>query len=353
VSGVGPGPAGSGSSGAGSGGTGSGGAAGGSSGADAYDVVIIGGGPAGLSVGLNLVRARRRVLILDSNRPRHSATLISHGFITRDGVSPLELRSLGREEFSGYPTAEFHQGLVDSVTRIDASSRRGDEAGAGRGARFTVTARGVRGSADRVVSAPVVVLANGLAETLPALPSIRAYYGTALHSCIACDQFEKSDQPLAMIGTTPDVAERALLVSQVTDDLIVFTNASSDAVTAAEESALAARGIGVERRAIADLEGDRSGLTGVRLEDGTVIPRTGGFVRPLWSVPTAHLDALAPELSRDDDGFLVVDDLGATSVTGLFAAGDITPPGPQQLIVAAGAGAKVAAAVNRHLLGPL
>ncbi|WP_066042083.1 NAD(P)/FAD-dependent oxidoreductase [Herbiconiux solani] len=322
---------------------------------DRYDVVIIGGGPAGLSTGLNLVRARRRVLILDSNRPRHSATLVSHGFLTRDGVSPLELRALGREEFAGYPTAEFHQGLVDSVTptassapAASPSSSSPTSAGADD---FTITSRGVRGSADRVVTAPVVVLANGLAETLPALPSIRAYYGTSLHSCIECDSFEKSGQPLALIGTTADLAERAVLISQVTDDLVVFTNASPDAVTPAEEAALAGRGIGVERRPIADVVGDRSGLTGVVLEDGTTIPRTGGFVRPLWSVPLDFADAL--ELAVDGEGHVVVDDRGATSVPGVYAVGDITPPGSQQLIVAAGAGARTAAAVNRHLLGPL
>lgn len=308
------------------------------SGAERYDVVIIGGGPAGLSAGLNLVRARRRVLILDSNRPRHSATLVSHGFLTRDGVSPLELRALGREEFAGYPDAEFHQGLVGSIVA--------ETDGVGG---FTVTSRGVRGSADRTVRAPVVVLASGLAETLPALPSIRAYYGTSLHSCIECDAFEKSDQALALIGSTADLAERALLISQLTDDLIVFTGGSPDAVTAAEEADLVARGIAVERRHLADVVGDRSGLTGVQLEDGTVVPRTGGFVRPLWSVPVAFAEGLGFE--QDDEGHIVVDGRGATSVPGLYAVGDLTPPGPQQLIVAAGAGARVAAAVNRALIG--
>ncbi len=309
-------------------------------GGEHYDVVIIGGGPAGLSVGLNLVRARRRVLILDSNRPRHSATLVSHGFLTRDGVSPLELRSLGREEFAGYPTAEFHQGLVGSLQR-DAES-----------GVFSLSSRGVRGSADREVAASVVVLASGLAETLPALPSIRAYYGTSLHSCIDCDAFEKSGKPLALIGSTPDLAERALLISQVSDDLIVFTG-GADVITDAEEAGLAARGIGVERRELADVAGDRSGLTGVVLADGTTVEREGGFVRPVWSVPLPFAESLDPELDRDADGYVIVDSRGATSIEGLFAAGDITPPGPQQLIVAAGAGARVAAAVNRHLLGPL
>lgn len=307
-----------------------------------YDVVIVGAGPAGLSAGLNLVRSRRRVLLLDSNRPRHSATLVSHGFITRDGVSPLELRGLGRAEFEGYPTAEFHQGLVGSITAVpDAPTSP----------LFAVTSRGVRGSADRAVTASVVVLASGLAETLPALPSIRAYYGTSLHSCIECDAFESIDGALALIGETPDLAERALLISQLTDDLIVFTNGSADAVTPAEEAGLAARGIRVERSALADVVGDRSGLTAVVLADGTEVPRTGGFVRPLWSAPLDFAASLPFE--RDDEGHIVVDDQGASSLPGLFAAGDITPPGPQQLIVAAGAGARVAAAVNRHLLGPL
>ena len=324
-----------------------------------YDVVIIGGGPAGLSAGLNLVRARRRVLILDSNRPRHSATLISHGFLTRDGVSPLELRSLGRAEFSGYPTAEFHQGLVGSISRAPITNdgvlpeELLEQVPDARSGDFIVTSRGVRGSADRAVAAPVVVLASGLAETLPPLPSIRAYYGTSLHSCIECDLFEKSDQPLALIGSTADLAERALLISQVTDDLVVFTNGASpsESVSEAEEAALANRGITVERRPVADVVGDRSGLTGVLLETGETIARTGGFVRPIWSVPLDFVAGLGFE--RDAEGHVVVDAGGATTVPGLYAVGDITPPGSQQLIVAAGAGARVAAAVNRHLLGPL
>ncbi|WP_188674272.1 NAD(P)/FAD-dependent oxidoreductase [Subtercola lobariae] len=325
---------------------------------EVFDVIIIGAGPAGLSAGLNLVRARRRVLMLDSNRPRHSATLLSHGFLTRDGVSPLELRKLGREEFESYPEASFHQAMVSSIETMTVPPVGQAAAGAERSAHhgahveslFVVRSKGIRGSGDRVARARTVLIATGLLETLPALPSIRAYYGTSLHSCTECDGYEKSDAPLALIGETDDLAERALLISQWSNDLIVFTNGVAE-LSKADEAALDARGIGVERRPIADIEGDREGMTGVSLTDGTVIVRSGGFVRPQWTTALDYRAMLGLETSVDD--LLVVDTHGRTSCTGVFAAGDSTPPGAQQLIVAAGEGARVAAAINRHLIGIL
>nr|WP_172592065.1 NAD(P)/FAD-dependent oxidoreductase [Subtercola boreus] len=327
-----------------------------------FDVVIIGAGPAGLSAGLNLVRARRRVLMLDSNRPRHSATLRSHGFLTRDGVSPLELRKLGREEFEHYPEASFHQALVTGIERVEeppaastpaASTPAAPTPAASAppgGELFVVRSKGIRGSGDRIATTRAVLIATGLSETLPALPGIRTYYGTDLHSCTECDGYEQSDAPLALIGETGDLAERALLLSQWSNDLIVFTNGIAE-LDAGEETALDARGIGVERRPIASIEGDRGGMTGVALADGSVILRSGGFIRPVWTPALDYVGMLG--VATDDDGLLVTDPLGRTSVSGVFAAGDSTPPGAQQLVVAAGEGAKVAAAINRHLIGVL
>jgi thioredoxin reductase len=295
------------------------------------DVAVLGAGPAGLSAALILARARRSVLVVDSNRPRNAATLASHGFLTRDGISPLELRKLGREELAEYPHVTFTQAVVESVRR-------------GR-SRFTVSAKSRTGALRG--TARVVVIATGLTEVLPELPTLRAFYGTSVHSCIECDAYEKRDEPVALIGESEDLAERAVLLTQWTDDLIVFTNASA-AVTADEEADLTNRGVRVERRPLADVEGDRSGLTGIRLADGEVIPRTGAFVRPVW-VPA--IDYAQPlRLARDHAGLLVVDAEGRTNLKGVFAVGDSTPPGPQQLIVAAGAGAKAASAINRMLL---
>ncbi|GAA0966699.1 NAD(P)/FAD-dependent oxidoreductase [Frigoribacterium faeni] len=298
-----------------------------------FDVAVIGGGPAGLSAALNLVRARRRVLLIDSNRPRNSATLLSHGFMTRDGISPLELRKLGRDEFLGYEGAEHRMTIATSVTPVDGG--------------FAI-ACDFRGRTSEA-TAGVVLVATGLHETLPEIESLRAFYGTFIHSCIECDGYDKRDQLLAVIGEHPDLADRARLLTQWSDDLVVFTNGSSDAVSAADEAELVSRGIVVERRGVASIDADRDGMRAVVLADGTVVPRTGGFVRPTWSGALEYVAATGAEL--DADGLLVVDGHGRTSVPGLYAAGESTAPGPQQLIVAAGSGAQVASVINRDLIG--
>lgn len=293
------------------------------------DVVVVGAGPAGLSAALNLARSRHTVAIFDSNRPRNAATMASHGFLSRDGISPLELRKLGLAEALEYPSVSHRRAVVSRVSR------------AGDG--FEVLADG------ETVVAGAVAVASGLREVLPVLPSIRAFYGVSLHSCLVCDGYEKRDQPLALIGESDDLAERAVLVSRWSDDVIVFTNGVGG-VSEADEARLAERGIRVDRRVIADVVGDRNGLTGIELADGEVVPRSAGFIRPRYETMLDYLGDV--DVVQDAQGYVTVDAHGRTSVPWLYAAGDVTPPGPKQLIVAAGAGAMVAGGINRdELLG--
>ncbi len=299
------------------------------------DVAVLGAGPAGLSAALNLVRAQASVLVVDAGRPRNAATLRSHGFLTRDGVSPLELRKLGLTELAAYPGVHVLE--RSTVTSVDSLS-------AVRGAGFAVTVS-TRGTAV-VVETTAVLVATGLSETLPEIEGLRSFYGMSLFSCIVCDGWELRDRPLALIGHSSDLAEHARLLARWTDRLTVFTD-GAETIGPEDETELARRGVDVDRRRIAALEGERSMLSSVRLGDGTVVAVEGGFVRPAWHPPLHFLDTIA--VQRDENGCLLADPHGRTSVTGLYAAGDVTSPGPRQLIVAAGDGARAAAALVRDL----
>ena len=307
------------------------------------EVAVIGAGPAGLSATLNLVRARRRTLLIDSNRPRNAATFHSHGFITRDGVSPVELRKLGRQELEEYPHYEYHQALV---TSIDAVSGTADGA-----FRISTKGPGLRKDEYLVDS---VVIASGLTEVQPDLPTLRAFYGTSIQSCVECYGYTASDQAIALIAGpavadgTDDLAEHAVLLSRFSDDVIVFTNGTGY-ISTTDAHALTSRGIRIDHRPLTDVVGDRSGLTAILLADGETVPRTFAFVRPGWDPKLQFTAGLGLEL--DAAGLIVVDASGRTSVAGVYAAGESSAPGAQQLIVAAGEGARVAARLNRDLLG--
>jgi thioredoxin reductase len=298
-----------------------------------YDVLIIGGGPAGLSAALNLGRSLMRVLVVDADRPRNAATLQSHGFLTRDGVPPHELRRLARAELAAYPNIE-----IRSRNRVFAL--RTEDAG--------FTADVGRREPTASVTARAVLLATGLRETLPDVPNLRGFYGISLFSCAACDAWELRDRRLALIGESTDLADRARLIARWTDSLTVFTH-GSDAVTPAQQVELEAAGVTVQRHKIIELVGERGRLEAVRLADGTQVALDGGFVRPEWQTELSFLDGIAPAL--DGDGNLVTDRSGRTDVPGLYAAGDAAIPGPQQLIVAAGAGARVAAVMVHDAVG--
>lgn len=300
---------------------------------ETFDAVVIGAGPGGLAATLGLARMRRTVMLLDSNRPRHAATLVSHGYLTRDGISPLELRTLGREEVLTYPHVQYERTIVTSVSPLPDGN-------------FVVVARKQGSQEQSEWHARTVLIATGQTETLPVQEHVRPWYGTSLHSCMDCDGYDKRGQALALIGETPDMADRAMIVRQFSRDLKVFTNGSG-AVSFGDNDQLARLGIEVFDSPITAIEGGREGMQAVLLEDGSRHERTAGFVRPQWHSTLGFAEPLGVE--TDEHGLVVVDRKQRSSVLGVYAAGDITP-GFRQLQVAAGEGTVAASVINRDLI---
>jgi thioredoxin reductase len=288
-----------------------------------YDVVVVGGGAAGLSAALVLGRARRSVAVIDAGAPRNAPAAHMQGFLSRDGMPPAELLAAGRAEVTGYGVDLVR----DHVATIDPG--------------FSVRLGG-----GRVLHARRILLATGVTDELPDIEGVRERWGRDLLHCPYCHGWEVRDQPLGVLGTLRGSVQHALLVRQWSEDVIFFAHTYE--LTSAERAQLHARGVQVVGGAVARLVVDADHLTGVELADGRVIGRTAVFVRP-GNVP--HADGLLQGLGCDvnDAGFAVVDATGRTSASGVWAAGNVVDP-RAQVITAAGAGSAAAIAVNADLV---
>jgi len=288
-----------------------------------HDVVVVGGGPAGLSAALVLGRARRRVAVIDTGSPRNAPAAHMHGFLSRDGMPPAELLAAGRAEVTGYDV----QIIEDRVKAIEFGFQAHLADGQTLGARR-------------------ILVTTGVGDDLPDIPGVRERWGRDLLHCPYCHGWEVRDQTLGVLGTNPGAVPHAQLVRQWSDDVIYFAHTHHPTPT--EIEALDVRGIRVVHGEITRLvvEGDR--LTGVELDGGEVVARAAVFIRPV-NIP--HSDGLLAGLGCELDpaGFPIVDRTGRTSIAGVWAAGNVVDP-RAQVIMSAGAGSAAAIAINADLV---
>src|SRR3954453_15194463 len=256
---------------------------------DQYDVVVIGGGAAGLSAALVLSRARRSVLVVDGGAPRNAPAAHMHGYLSRDGLPPAELLAIGRREVTGYG-GEILDG---SGTDLVGDGRNG----------FWVPLDG-----GRRVSARRLVVTTGLRDELPDVPGLRDRWARDVLHCPYCHGHEVRDRRLGVIGGTPDAVRYAQIVRQWSHDLVYFT--PPDTLTAAERAGLVARAIGVVEGTIDQLVIDDDRLCGVQLDGGCVGPRDALFVPPRFVPNNQLIVDLGCEVN--DDGWVTTDATGRT-----------------------------------------
>ncbi|MBP1178004.1 MULTISPECIES: NAD(P)/FAD-dependent oxidoreductase [Paenibacillus] len=292
-----------------------------------YDCAIIGGGPAGLNAALVLGRARRNVALIDNNRPRNAVTHASHGFITRDGVTPAEFRRVAYEEVLRYPSVHHLQTEVVSITKNESGFE-------------VLDSSGLR------VQARKLILATGVKEIFPEIEGFYPLYGKSLFNCPYCDGWELRDQPLVLVSESAAIYHTAKLLLNWSKDLIVCTNGHAS-LSEEQKERLQSKGIVVMEQPVSAFIGHNGQLEHVRFTDGTQVPRVGGFVSPQFVQSTPFGERLGCE--RTESGGIKTDEAGRTSIPGVYAAGDSSYFMPSQLIFAAADGSRTAASVNMDL----
>ncbi|NUP51658.1 MAG: NAD(P)/FAD-dependent oxidoreductase [Catenulispora sp.] len=301
-----------------------------------YDVIIIGGGPAGLSAALMLTRARRRVLVVDAHAQRNAKAGHMHGFLSRDGMPPMELLEVGRGEVLSYGGVI----VTDFVEKAErGASGLGNDSGSGSG--FTVTL-----ASGCVATARQLLVTTGLTDVLPEVPGVAELWAADVHVCPYCHGWEVQDGALATLATGPMSTHHTLLLRQWSDDLVYFLNGHP--LEDADRAKLTARGVVVEERLVSRVVETDGRLTGVELADGTVVPREAVFLVPQLRPNSSLLEALGCE-ADPETGWPVLGPGGRTSVPGVWAAGNVADPSAG-VIASAGVATVTAAQINAALV---
>jgi thioredoxin reductase len=277
-----------------------------------------------------LGRCRRQVLLCDTGQPRNARSQALHGFLSRDGVAPLELLRIGRDELRRYGV-ESTQVAVDEVTP-------GDEA-------FDV-----RLADGDHIPALTVLLATGVRDHLPEIPGLAECYGISAHHCPYCDGWEHRDQRIAVIGEGTSPAGLALSLKTWSRQVTACTNGRP--LRGPQRARLSARGIAMRTERIARVDHHDGQVTGLVLEpaapnlDGHRIPCDAIF----FSAPQTQQCELARRLGCEftSKGTVRTDLLGQTCVNGIYVVGDASRD-VQFVIVAAAEGAKAGVAINKAL----
>jgi len=292
-----------------------------------YDVIVVGGGPAGLSAALILGRSRRRVLGCDAGRPRNAASRAIHGFVTRDGMPPAEFISVARDQLRPYDTVTIRD------VEVVAAECRGDS-------QFRVSLADGSELASRKL-----LIATGVADNIPEIPGFRELVGKGVFHCPYCDGWEVRDRPLAIYGRGARGCGLSLELIGWSRDLVLCTDGPVD-IDADGLDRLRRNGIAVRDDRITRLEG-RERLERIVFERGEPLARHALF----FTTGQTQQSKLALSLGCEfnEKGTVSTGKYETTHLSGLYVAGDASRA-VQWVIVAAAEGAEAAFAINTALL---
>lgn len=292
---------------------------------EACDVLVVGGGPAGLTAALYLGRARREVVVVDAGSPRHAVSAGVHNFLTRDGAPPALLRQIGWEQMAAYPSVRHAPGVHLEALRWD-------------GARWIAEA------GPRRWSARAALLATGVVDLHPQLPGFQEHWGRSIFHCPYCHGWESRDKKLALLAPGPVASHMLPLLKSWSAEVTWLTHGQP--VEPSLAPLLEKLGVTAHTAPVEALEGASGQLERARLADGRSVALEALFVASEQrQVPLVQQLGLA----QDELGYLKVDELGQTSLPMLWAAGDVTSR-MQQVVMAAAQGARAGALIHHRLV---
>lgn len=284
-----------------------------------YDVIIIGGGPAGLNAALNFGRGMKQTLVIDEDKPRNSVTQLSHSFLTQDGVTPTEFKRKAKADVIKYKDVTYLEEHVEQIEKIDKE--------------FIVKTQ------DQTFNARQVLLATGLREQGPNITNFNDFYGQSIFYCPWCDGYEMRNKKLAVIYSGEMILHMVKLLSNFSQDLVVFTNGEKE-VLEEDKVLLDKKGIDIYTEPIARLIGNNGRLNGIELNDEQIISVEGAFAKMYWDTQFDFLNKLS--MIRDEDGKFETNIYGETSVEGLYVAGEAKDNFAGQLLDSAANGGVIA-----------
>jgi thioredoxin reductase len=268
-----------------------------------WECAVVGGGAAGLSAGLILGRSKRRVLVCDDGRPRNAVASAVHGFLSREGINPTQLLRIAKEELAQYPSVSFRAAHI-----VDAGVSDGCFAVTDQNGGTFVAAR--------------LLLATGVYDELPKIEGLAQFWGRAAFVCPYCDAWEYRGRCIVVIGPERAAGELATELRQWTQNVRA-----------------------IDQSSVTRIQGDR--MPEIVLTDGSTSTCDAIFLAAPLRLRFPLVDSLG--LQVRDEGEILVDECGRTSLRGCYAAGDAVTTA-HQLMLAAASGIRAAMAINEDLL---
>jgi thioredoxin reductase len=291
-----------------------------------YDVIVIGGGPAGLNAALILGRSRRKVLVFDSRQYRNEMAMSLNGYLTRDGIAPAEFLEKGREELKKYDVKIIEEEVID--------------AGKNQSGTFMVSTENGKNFYSKKM-----ILASGIKDNLPDLQGADLCYGKSLFHCPYCDGWESRDKIIAIYGIKKKGYEQAKAMKNWSNKVLLFTDGREELLDK-QFKILKKLNIPVYTEKIERLLQKSGKITGIKLETGQTIKCEVMFFNTGFSQRSNLGEKLGCRYTKK--GSLKNDDEQHSNISGLFVAGDAARD-MKLVVVAAAEGVKAAVAINQEL----